>query len=442
MENDESRKIFYFLMVNLAYMVIQLLWGFWTNSLGLVSDAIHMFFDCLSVGVGLMASVMANWPPNESFTYGYGRIETISGFANGIFLILISIFIAFEAVQRIIDPPEMGNFKQLLIVSTLGLAVNLFGMAIRTLIRTPIRTRMHRNPSPAARIILMDMITAIRTKNTIMATLTTGTGHLRSAVTAATVIATMGTGTVILMMTMTTVTTTMPTNCIRTDTTRTITRTRIHTRTPAAGRKVVHPRSTLINLPQAHRQHPMASIHRSRHRIGSNTMPISTRSILSSNINMMTMIMGIDTLGSVGVIISTILIELYGWTGFDPIASLFIAVLIAASVIPLVIDCGKVLCLDIGEKEVDVRDALHELSNVDGVASYSEARFWPKDSSSVVGSIHVRLTPSASSYDPTGPHSVKKTSYTNVDRVIDRVDRLLKSKIPGLDDLSIQVEGS
>lgn len=149
-----------------------------------------------------------------------------------------------------------------------------------------------------------------------------------------------------------------------------------------------------------------------------------------------------DTLGSVGVIISTILIELYGWTGFDPIASLFIAVLIAGSVIPLVIDTGKVLCLDIGEKEKNVQDALHELSNVEGVASYSEARFWPKDSAAVVGTIHVRLTPSASSYDPTGPHSVKKTSYTNVDRVIDRVDRLLKSKIPGLDDLSIQVEGS
>lgn len=71
MENDDSRKIFYFLMVNLGYMVIQLLWGFWTNSLGLVSDgasqcntfirraflmhhitpiAIHMLFDCFSVG--------------------------------------------------------------------------------------------------------------------------------------------------------------------------------------------------------------------------------------------------------------------------------------------------------------------------------------------------------------------------------------------------------
>ena len=68
-----------------------------------------------------------------------------------------------------------------------------------------------------------------------------------------------------------------------------------------------------------------------------------------------------DTLGSVGVIISTLLIQFYGWTGFDPIASLFIAILIAASVIPLVIDSGKVLCLDIGYREEDVKNALDEV---------------------------------------------------------------------------------
>lgn len=81
--------------------------------------AIHMAFDCMAIGVGLFASVMATWDPNERFTYGYllkiffatesnltdyifsyGRIETLSGFANGIFLILISIFIIFEAIQR------------------------------------------------------------------------------------------------------------------------------------------------------------------------------------------------------------------------------------------------------------------------------------------------------------------------------------------------------
>lgn len=76
-----------------------------------------MFFDCMAIGVGLVASIMARWPPNERFTYGwafctilltpnahvlfsYGRIETLSGFANGLFLILISIFIVFEAIQR------------------------------------------------------------------------------------------------------------------------------------------------------------------------------------------------------------------------------------------------------------------------------------------------------------------------------------------------------
>jgi len=103
-----------------------------------------MAFDCMAIAVGLIASVMATWPANERFTYGYGRIETLSGFANGIFLILISVFIMFEAVQRMwvasfpradhiltahssLDPPEM-NTSQLLLVSSLGLGVNLFGM--------------------------------------------------------------------------------------------------------------------------------------------------------------------------------------------------------------------------------------------------------------------------------------------------------------------------
>jgi hypothetical protein len=63
----------------------------------------------------------------------------------------------------------------------------------------------------------------------------------------------------------------------------------------------------------------------------------------------------------VGVIISTLLIQFYGWTGFDPIASLFIAILIAASVIPLVMDTGKVLALDVAERDLDIQQALSEV---------------------------------------------------------------------------------
>lgn len=82
-----------------------------------------------------------------------------------------------------------------------------------------------------------------------------------------------------------------------------------------------------------------------------------------------------------------------------------------------------------------------KLSSVQGVASYSYPRFWPKDSSSLIGSIHIQLAPSPSSYDPSGPHSSQRTTFSKVDRVIERVDTLLRQKISGLEELTIQVEG-
>ena len=159
------------------------------------------------------------------------------------------------------------------------------------------------------------------------------------------------------------------------------------------------------------------------------------------------------------MIISTILIQFYGWTGFDPIASLFIAILIAASVVPLVIDTGRILALDVSEKDATIESALKEvgyisissrthslmitflqLGTVEGLASFTYPRFWPKDASSMIGSIHLQLAPSASSYDPHGPHSTTKRTYANMDRVVEKVDHLLRSRIRGLDELTIQVE--
>ena len=84
---------------------------------------------------------------------------------------------------------------------------------------------------------------------------------------------------------------------------------------------------------------------------------------------------------------------------------------------------------------------LKQLSTVEGLASYSSPRFWPKDSSNVIGSIHIRLQPSPSSYDVSGPHSSNRTVYTNVERVVERVDTLMRRKISGLEELTIQVEG-
>jgi len=75
--------------LNFAFMVVQAVYGFLTDSLGLLSDSIHMFFDCLALGVGLFAAVASKWPPSERFPYGFGKIESLSGFGNGVFLMQV-----------------------------------------------------------------------------------------------------------------------------------------------------------------------------------------------------------------------------------------------------------------------------------------------------------------------------------------------------------------
>jgi zinc transporter 5/7 len=67
-------------------MMVQAFYGFVTDSLGLLSDSIHMLFDCLALAMGLFAAVASKWPPSERFPYGFGKIESLSGFGNGVFL--------------------------------------------------------------------------------------------------------------------------------------------------------------------------------------------------------------------------------------------------------------------------------------------------------------------------------------------------------------------
>lgn len=78
-----------------------------------------------------------------------------------------------------------------------------------------------------------------------------------------------------------------------------------------------------------------------------------------------------------------------------------------------------------------------QLEQVDGVASYSSPRFWPKDASSVIGSIHVQLSCSVSRSHPS---DVPNNKQSSIDLVLERVDALLKSRIPGLEEVTIQLE--
>ncbi|KAK9765035.1 hypothetical protein K7432_006950 [Basidiobolus ranarum] len=305
LENQDSRQIFYFLLLNLSYMFVQMIYGVWTNSLGLISDAIHMFFDCLALGVGLFASVMSKWPANKTFSYGYSRIETLSGFSNGIFLVLISIFIVIEAIERLIHPPEM-NTHRLLLVSFVGFLVNLIGIFAFN------HGHAH--------------------------------GHSHG-----------------------------------------------HDHCGGGGGGGDH----------GHDHH-------------------------GHNANMQGVFLHImaDTLGSVGVIISTLLIEQFGWTGFDPIASIFIAVLIFLSVIPLIRSSMSILMLESSGSTVhSLEHLLPQIMNVPGVQSYSSVRFWANDSESTVGTLHLTIVDEA-----------------DEERIRQQVKSLVKQTIPDLKELCIQIE--
>lgn len=107
-----------------GYMIIEVIGGLITNSLALLSDAGHMLSDSISLGVGLLAFKLGEKVANYSKTYGYKRFEILAAVFNGVTLILISIYIFYEAIQRFVDPPEVAS-SGMLIIGFIGLLINI-----------------------------------------------------------------------------------------------------------------------------------------------------------------------------------------------------------------------------------------------------------------------------------------------------------------------------
>ena len=114
------------LAITSLMMVAEIAGGILSNSLALLSDAGHMFTDSLALGLSFFAMKFADMPATDRKTYGFYRLEILAALANGAVLVLISLYIIYEAYQRILHPEPVQS-TLMLVVAVIGLVVNIAG---------------------------------------------------------------------------------------------------------------------------------------------------------------------------------------------------------------------------------------------------------------------------------------------------------------------------
>jgi len=125
----EQRNLKIAIAITSAIMALEIVGGFISNSLALISDAWHMFTDLLGLCLCLLAGTMALKPPTSGKTYGYYRVEILSALANGITLVAVASYIFYEAYMRILTGAEVKTLE-MITIATIGLIANLLSATV------------------------------------------------------------------------------------------------------------------------------------------------------------------------------------------------------------------------------------------------------------------------------------------------------------------------
>lgn len=117
------------LAITSVVMVVQVVGAVFSGSLALLADAAHMFTDAAALVIALIASTVAARPANDRRTFGYQRAEVAGALINGVILIGLSLWVAVEAVMRLLHPAEAEVAGGLmLVVAIVGLVANAVAM--------------------------------------------------------------------------------------------------------------------------------------------------------------------------------------------------------------------------------------------------------------------------------------------------------------------------
>lgn len=118
-----EKNILVAFLLNLFFAIIEFVGGSLTNSVAIVSDAIHDLGDSLSIGVSFFLEKISKKKPDDNYTYGYIRYSVLGGLITTVILLVGSIFVIYNAINRLINPVDI-NYDGMLFLAIFGLIIN------------------------------------------------------------------------------------------------------------------------------------------------------------------------------------------------------------------------------------------------------------------------------------------------------------------------------
>lgn len=110
-------------ILNISFSIFELIGGIFTNSISIMSDAVHDFGDALSIGISLVLEKISKKKPDEKYTYGYARYSVLGALITTIVLTVGSIFVILGGINRILNPVTI-NYNGMIIFAIFGVVIN------------------------------------------------------------------------------------------------------------------------------------------------------------------------------------------------------------------------------------------------------------------------------------------------------------------------------
>ncbi|TCV98028.1 CDF family zinc transporter ZitB [Biostraticola tofi] len=121
---ENNKRLLAAFIVTAAFMVIEVIGGLVSGSLALLADAGHMLTDAAALLMALTAVHFANHKPNGRHTFGYLRLTTLAAFINALALLVITLVIVWEAIERFYQPRPIAGWT-MMVIAIAGLLANL-----------------------------------------------------------------------------------------------------------------------------------------------------------------------------------------------------------------------------------------------------------------------------------------------------------------------------